>query len=144
MQPCLPMHRLGETGMRSTGPRRWPSSNSWIGGESAAISSTIPETSRWLASPWATRKLFPGPEVLFAEIAIDLLQARLNEATFTLWLGWVAKTSTMVDSILYVTVVERIGKNSDVSNPCIDVMLAPRVLPAPNRHRRQHTLGPEL
>jgi len=38
--------RLGETGMRSTGPKRWPSSNSWIVGESAAISSTIPETAR--------------------------------------------------------------------------------------------------
>ena len=40
-QLCLPMHRLGDTGMRNTEPKRWPSSNSWIGGESAAISSTM-------------------------------------------------------------------------------------------------------
>ena len=43
-QLCLPMHRPGKTGMRNTEPKRWPSSNSWIGGGSAAISSTIPET----------------------------------------------------------------------------------------------------
>ncbi len=63
MQPCLPMHRLSETGMRSTGRKKWPSSKSWIGGESAAISSTIPETSRSFPTHWATRKLFPGQEV---------------------------------------------------------------------------------
>ena len=41
-KPCLAMRRPGRNGIRSTGPNGWPSSNSWIGGKCAAISSRHP------------------------------------------------------------------------------------------------------